>query len=282
VVAKVTDLKGNLVYEAETTPERTSFKPENIAGVTYAMTHVVTEGSGSTALELNRPVAGKTGTSNDNKSAWFAGFVPQLATVVGLMQEDENGLTTGITPFGQWSNDEITGSTFPARAWTDYMKVALDGVEVKDFPAYKMPRQSPSPTPSPTQEPTEETAPTEEAPPPDPRADWVTVPADLVGRQVGDAKKALEKLGLGVNTVAVVSNEPESTVVEVAFAGQQVPPGSQITLSVSKGSADGDDDGDGGTTGASPPPAPSSAPSQTADPDKKADPLTPPGTAGKG
>jgi beta-lactam-binding protein with PASTA domain len=110
----------------------------------------------------------------------------------------------------------------------------------------------------------------------------VTVPADLVGRQVGDAKKALEKLGLGVNTVAVVSNEPESTVVEVAFAGQQVPPGSQITLSVSKGSADGDDDGDGGTTGASPPPAPSSAPSQTADPDKKADPLTPPGTAGKG
>ena len=49
-------------------------------------------GTGDEAAQnLGRPVAGKTGTSTDSKSAWFAGFIPQLATSVGMYKPDENG-----------------------------------------------------------------------------------------------------------------------------------------------------------------------------------------------
>jgi 1A family penicillin-binding protein len=159
---------GGTVYEADTREQRV-FQPDVMADATYAMQQVVRSGSGAYASRLNRPVAGKTGTSNDNRSAWFVGYVPQMATAVALYNVGENGEQLEIPGFG--GRREITGGSFPVQIWTKYMQGALDGVEVQQFPPRadvgKIPisqmtptetaeptTQAPEPTEEPTQEPT--------------------------------------------------------------------------------------------------------------------------------
>ncbi|MFC1399755.1 MULTISPECIES: transglycosylase domain-containing protein [Streptacidiphilus] len=89
-------------------------------------------GTGYVALDLNRPAAGKTGTTDDNKSAWFIGYTPQLVTSVGLFAEDSTtharlslGDAAGVT--------RVNGGSFPAQIWTDYMTSALQGQPVQQF-----------------------------------------------------------------------------------------------------------------------------------------------------
>ena len=103
-----------------------------MADATYAMQQVVTNGSGKTAQGLGRPVAAKTGSSSDNKSAQFVGYTPQIATAVTLYQTGDDGSEESITPWGEY--DEITGSTYPADIFTEYMSTALKDLPVEDFP----------------------------------------------------------------------------------------------------------------------------------------------------
>lgn len=166
IVASVTNAAGSVVHEASTTGEKV-FADDVMADATYAMQQVVNQGSGTAALELGRPIAGKTGSSSDNKSAHFAGFTPQLATVVTLFQTGPNGEEESITPWGDY--EEITGSTYPVEIFNSYMSVALEGLPVLDFPERSdrsyttgslggAPEPSPQtaePTFEPTQEPTE-------------------------------------------------------------------------------------------------------------------------------
>ncbi|WP_425955574.1 transglycosylase domain-containing protein [Xylanimonas sp. McL0601] len=250
LVREVKRLDGALVYEGSTDRTR-EFDPEVIKAATYAMTQVVERGSGTTAKELGRPVAGKTGTTQDSKSAWFAAFVPQLVTVVGMHQEsiDKSGKVNEetITPFGQWHNVEsMTGGSYPARAWTDYMKVALDGVPVQPFPDYNPPREQPLPSAPASETPTD--VQTEQAPV-DPQAGWVKVPKNLVGKQVNVVTNELKALSLDVNLVAVASQQPKSTVLSVDRAGTKVPPGSTLLVQVSTGvSGNGNGNGNGSTS----------------------------------
>jgi penicillin-binding protein 1A len=227
-VEKVEHLDGSLRYEPEMTAEQ-RFKADVITPATYAMTQVVEQGSGRAALELTgpdgerRPVAGKTGTSNDNVTAWFAGFTPQLATVVNVRQYKNLDLEAGI--LGGWEPietfggyEEITGSTWPSEAWTEFMQVALDGKEVAEFPEYTPPRPSFSPSPSPSES----------------TPEWVELPGNLVGMDVARATSLLKDLGLNVSTQAQDDDSPKGTVVNVSNQGR-VPAGSSITLWVSTG-----------------------------------------------
>lgn len=79
-----------------------------------------------------RPVAGKTGTSESFRSAWFVGFTPQLVTAVGMFQPAEDGSQQTLTPFG--GEDRITGGSFPTQIWTGIMKPSLEGQEKLEFP----------------------------------------------------------------------------------------------------------------------------------------------------
>lgn len=121
----------NVSYTAPTTGEKV-FSDDVMADATYAMQQVVNEGSGTTALRLGRPIAAKTGSSSDNKSAQFVGYTPQVATAVTLYQTGPNGEEESITPWGEYS--EITGSTYPADIFTIYMESALNGLPVERFP----------------------------------------------------------------------------------------------------------------------------------------------------
>jgi membrane peptidoglycan carboxypeptidase len=90
-------------------------------------------GTGARAAQLGRPTAGKTGTSEEHKSVWFTGFVPQLVTSVG-MYRDVDGVPQPLDNIPGLSVSEVGGSSLPLSMWLDYMKAATQGMEVQQFP----------------------------------------------------------------------------------------------------------------------------------------------------
>ena len=181
MVQSVTDADGVLYYDRQSVPQRV-FETDVMADATYAMQQVVNYkgGSGHFAAELGRPVAGKTGTSNDNRSAWFVGFTPQQVGVVGMYQVGPNGEAEMITPFGGF--DEITGGSMPVRIWTWMMAPILQDLPVVQFPARAnvgtANTPSPSPSPTPIETPTPEASPTPSpTPSPEPAPSVTPVPS---------------------------------------------------------------------------------------------------------
>jgi len=130
-VKKVMGSNGGVLYE--NSPDLTSqFTAETANTVSYALSKVVTNGTAFAAMALERPAAAKTGTTDENKSAWFAGYTPQLSTAV-LMAKEVDGLPVSLSGTGGLST--VTGGSFPAAIWTAFMKAALEGLPVAEFPA---------------------------------------------------------------------------------------------------------------------------------------------------
>ncbi len=129
LVASVTGPNKGVLYEA--TPQTQEvFSKEVMADLTYALKSVVNGGTGAAALSLGRPAAGKTGTSQSNASAWFAAYTPQLSASVAFFRDSASESLNGIGGL-----TSVTGGTFPARIWTEFMKGALKGEPVMTFPA---------------------------------------------------------------------------------------------------------------------------------------------------
>ena len=130
-VKKVMGSNGGVLYEHS--PDLTSqFTAETANTVSYALSKVVTNGTAFAAMALERPAAAKTGTTDGNKSAWFAGYTPQLSTAV-LMAKEIDGLPVSLSGTGGLGT--VTGGSFPAAIWTAFMKAALEGLPVAEFPA---------------------------------------------------------------------------------------------------------------------------------------------------
>ncbi|MDO0912090.1 transglycosylase domain-containing protein [Streptomyces sp. DT2A-34] len=144
--------------------------------VTSVLTGVVDDGTARKAVAQNpkhdgQDVAGKTGTSDDNKSAWFTGYTPDLVTSVGLFGEDDKAPHPQVKMYGAGGNDRVNGGGFPAEIWSAYMfgvtKTDAEFDLDTDQGAAVQPTWTPTPTPEPTtEEPTE--TPTTEEPTPTP------------------------------------------------------------------------------------------------------------------
>jgi membrane peptidoglycan carboxypeptidase len=146
VLLEVRGPNGGILYKHDPTPTQ-AFSPDVADTVTYALGKVVTNGTGAYAQALGRPAAGKTGTTNENKSAWFVGYTPQLAAAVMFVKDDANG--NPMTLSGVGGMNSVTGGSFPTRIWTAFMKGALEGAPVQDFTTPpSMPSDSPSASPS--------------------------------------------------------------------------------------------------------------------------------------
>jgi penicillin-binding protein 1A len=96
--------------------------PETAYVMTNLMQSVVASGTGQRARAVGRPVAGKTGTTNGMKDAWFIGYVPQLVAGVWVGYDQERSLGAGGT-----------GGQAAAPIWTEFMQRALVGMTVQDF-----------------------------------------------------------------------------------------------------------------------------------------------------
>ncbi|MEU1506379.1 transglycosylase domain-containing protein [Kitasatospora sp. NPDC005748] len=107
---------------------------ETARQVTSMLEGVVSDpgGTGWRAKSLGRPVAGKTGTTDDQKSVWFVGYTPELVTSVALFGQDP-GSGAQVSLSGTGGIDGAAGGQYPAQIWTSYMKAALKGQPVTDF-----------------------------------------------------------------------------------------------------------------------------------------------------
>ncbi|MDR3128069.1 MAG: penicillin-binding protein [Bifidobacteriaceae bacterium] len=92
--------------------------------VDQAMQGVIQNGFGQKAKAIGRQIAGKSGTSSDNKSAWFAGYDSNQTAVFGLWQTGQNGQEETISPFGAIPNYAVAGSGWTLDAFVQYMKAS--------------------------------------------------------------------------------------------------------------------------------------------------------------
>ena len=118
----VTDPQGKLLEEHVPEP-REAVSPELAYVVTHMLRGVVERGTGQAAKALGRPVAAKTGTTNDYSNAWFIGYTPRLATGVWVGYDRPRSL----------GKDE-TGSRVAVPIWVGYMGKVLGNSPREDFP----------------------------------------------------------------------------------------------------------------------------------------------------
>ncbi|MEC4015148.1 transglycosylase domain-containing protein [Streptomyces sp. H27-D2] len=104
---------------------------ESADTTTSILKSVVEGGTGTAAQAAGRPAAGKTGTAEEDKAAWFAGYTPDLATVVAVMGQDPKGVQKPL--YGATGLARINGGGYPAQIWADYTAAALKGKPVKSF-----------------------------------------------------------------------------------------------------------------------------------------------------
>ncbi|MEV0370425.1 transglycosylase domain-containing protein [Streptomyces sp. NPDC050636] len=128
--------------------------------LTSVLTGVVNDGTASDAVKnTDYKAAGKTGTSDDNKSAWFVGYTPKLVTAVGMFGESPKG-GAQVTLKGTGGGGRVNGGGYPARVWADYTSAALGGNTGADFDletdlgAGVPPTVAPTPTRTPSATPT--------------------------------------------------------------------------------------------------------------------------------
>lgn len=126
-ILRVLDRQGN-VLEDHTAPEGEQVIDPAVADtVSDVLQGVITEGTGE-AADIGRPAAGKTGTTQEYRAAWFAGYTPQLSTAVWMGYSDVPRPLVGIKGVGS-----VSGGSFPAETWGRFMEAAMAPLPVVDF-----------------------------------------------------------------------------------------------------------------------------------------------------
>ncbi|MFE1315784.1 transglycosylase domain-containing protein [Streptomyces sp. NPDC058755] len=113
-------------------PVKQAVSREAADTTTSILQSVVQSGTATAAQAAGRPAAGKTGTAEEDTAAWFAGYTPDLATVVSVMGQDP--VTAAHKPlYGAMGLPRINGGGAPTQIWAQFTKDALKGKPVTDF-----------------------------------------------------------------------------------------------------------------------------------------------------
>ncbi|MFD9815422.1 transglycosylase domain-containing protein [Streptomyces sp. NPDC059080] len=130
-------------------PETTAVSRSAADTTTSMLRNVVDGGTATAAQAAGRPAAGKTGTAEDDKAAWFAGYTPELATVVAVLgQHPETAAQQPL--YGAAGLPRVNGGGFPAQIWADYTAAALRGQPVRTFDLKLEPGAQNSASPGPS------------------------------------------------------------------------------------------------------------------------------------
>lgn len=205
-ITRVLGPDGEVVFEAN--PEgREAISPPVAYAATQVLKGVISGGTARRA-QIGRPAAGKTGTSQNYRDAWFVGYTPQLVTSVWV------GFYQTETPMRSVHGARGFGGTLAAPIWAKFMKQALAGQPELDFQRQDKPKYTWKPA-------------------------WdgrMTVPK-LVGMAVGTAQTVAKEAGFGVNVVLRTDPRAPAGIVvgQSPGGGEKVKQGATITLYVSKG-----------------------------------------------
>ncbi|WP_445638613.1 transglycosylase domain-containing protein [Nostoc sp. DSM 114161] len=118
-ITRIVNRQGKVIWSANFKSKRV-LDADSAAIMTWMLRNVVEAGTGGAAQLDNRPVAGKTGTSDEARDLWFIGYIPQLVTGVWL-GNDNNRPTYG-------------SSSSAAYTWHEFMEKAVEGMPVEKFP----------------------------------------------------------------------------------------------------------------------------------------------------
>lgn len=119
-IRQIVDSEGNVIYD-HNPPEREVISPQTAYVITDMMKGVMTRGTGRRS-RINRPCAGKSGTTQGYKDAWFIGYTPQLVAAVQVGNDDS-------TPLG----NRMAGGVVSGPIWKKFMTGALANDPVLDF-----------------------------------------------------------------------------------------------------------------------------------------------------
>ena len=236
-IVRVTDSEGTVLDENQAVRTQV-LDPEVAVTATSCLERVITEGTGS-AADIGRPAAGKTGTTQNYRDAWFVGYTPELVTAVWVGYPSEQKAMTDVHGI------QVSGGSFPAQIWAAFMKKALEDVPVTDFPSSSLDEwvtvdvctESHLLATEFCPETVEERFPAGQEPNEGcPLHAPVDVP-DVVGFSLSEARTALEEAGLEISLQEdPSSSEPADIVVgQDPEAGTKVVKGSLLTLLVSAG-----------------------------------------------
>ena len=214
LVTRITRADGTVLFQHRHTQNKV-LDADVADTLTSILEQVITRGTGRNA-QLDRPAAGKTGTAQEWRDAWFAGYTPELASAVWVgfprAQISMEPPTTRI---------RVTGGSYPAEIWQRYMLAALAGRPAVTF--------HPPPTTTTTTTTTPSSTTTTTAPRP-----RVTVP-NVVGSKVAVALRELRELGFRVERIPTETGSgPSGRVVgQSPIGGTKAPAGSTVRIEVS-------------------------------------------------
>ena len=121
-IEKIETSRGKVIYTA---PKRSSLKvlDSRTAMTLTAMLKTVIQSGTGRGANIGKPAAGKTGTTDNYKDAWFMGYTPDIVTGVWVGKDDNSNMTV-----------PLTGGTVPAIIWKDVMTVATESFGSREFP----------------------------------------------------------------------------------------------------------------------------------------------------
>jgi len=228
-VAKVVDAAGETIFTAPT--EGSQAISHEIAYAATNMLKTVISNGTATRARIGRPAAGKTGTTQDYRDAWFVGYTPQLVCSVWMGYTPER-------PMRSVHGRRVFGGTFPAQIWHDFMIQALKGKPVLNFKSAPSPKYTWKKTWA---------APNTKVP-------------KVAGMSEGSAVSALQKAKYVVKvTYAYSSTVAKGRVIsQTPASGAKAAPGATVTIVISKGP----------NPSTPPPPPPPPVPTSTPEPTK--------------
>lgn len=212
-VMTVTRSDGAVLYQHQTSARRavSRYVADQVNSV---LQEVMTRGTGTDA-RIGRPAAGKTGTGQAWRDAWFVGYTPDLVTAVwmGFAEEGRRSMVPPATPF------RITGGTWPAEIWQLFMTNALADVPASDFAL-------PEPPPAPATSITTSTT-----------LDPAALLANVRGMPNQIATQTLEAQGVKVRIHSVADDEypPGVVVAQRPPAGTPLSDITSVTIDVANG-----------------------------------------------
>jgi penicillin-binding protein 1A len=124
---EVRNSSGDVIYRHADEPMQQVLSTQVVADMNYMLTKVVEEGTGKRAALEGIKVAGKSGTTNAYRDAWFVGYTGNYVGAVWFGNDDHT------------STNKMTGGSLPAMTWHDVMEVAHQGIELKPMPGLKDP-----------------------------------------------------------------------------------------------------------------------------------------------
>ena len=130
-ITKIVDAKGETIFEAKPAGEQ-AVDPKVAHAATSILKGVISSGT-ATRAQIGRAAAGKTGTTQDYRDAWFVGYTPQLVASVWMGYTPER-------PMNNVHGRRAFGGTFAAPIWHDFMIGALKGEPKLDFKSAAAPK----------------------------------------------------------------------------------------------------------------------------------------------